>query len=342
MDAFLKPIDELSRLINTQAEILYRKIDNLPLNDLNLPAIPLSYYQNRHHERKFFSVQTAAEQLYRAIQMKGKPLGQLVVMEYGAGLGSLFLLAKMIGCKTVIYNDILDDMVVAAQIISKYLNISMDMFIAGDHKKTIEILNNHGIECDIILSRNVIEHIYDLDGFYAEMAHGQKNALIYFSTTANYHNPGMVVFHKREHKRMEVRYGAQRREIVRRYFPQASDAEVDLVNKATRGLAMEDLDQALNQYKLNKHLPDPWLHGTNTCDPDTGNWAEHFIPMSDYQKIIESKGYKLTILPAFWDTHYNSFIKNTFAKTMNIITRMLGNKGGLRTTAFIYIIAEKK
>jgi 2-polyprenyl-3-methyl-5-hydroxy-6-metoxy-1,4-benzoquinol methylase len=342
MDAFIKPVDELSRLINTQAEILYHKVDDLPLNDLNLPEVPLSYYQNRHHERKFFSVQTAAEQLYRAIRMKGKPLNELVVMEYGAGLGSLFLLAKMIGCKTVVYNDILDDMVVAAKIISDHLNIPIDIFIGGDHKKTIAELNAKDVECDIILSRNVIEHIYDLDDFYGDMARGQKQALIYFSTTANYNNPGMAVFHKRMHQRMELIYGASRREMVKKHFPHANDEELDKVNAATRGLAMEDLERAFQQYKQNKSLPNPDIHGTNTCDPENGNWAEHFISLSDYKKIIESKGYKFSVLPAFWDTHYGSFVKDLFGKTMNFITRLLGNKGGLRTTAFIYIIAEKK
>jgi hypothetical protein len=173
------------------------------------------------------------------------------------------------------------------------------------------------------------------------MSNGQKNALIYFSTTANHYNPGMVIFHKRMHQKMEVVYGAKRNDIVLKYFPELSVGEIDRISNATRGLAMEDLNKALNNYRLNKTLPDPDIHGTNTCDPENGNWAEHFIPISDYKKIIESKGYKLTVLPAFWDTHYSSFLKNIFGKTMNFITKILGPKGGLRTTAFIYIIAEK-
>jgi 2-polyprenyl-3-methyl-5-hydroxy-6-metoxy-1,4-benzoquinol methylase len=342
MDAFIKPVDKLSRLINEQAGILYKKISDLPLGDLNLPQVPLSYYQDRHHERKFFSVQTASEQLYRAILLKNKPVDQLVILEYGAGLGSLFLLAKMIGCKTVIYNDILEDMVIAANIVSKHLNIPIDFFIGGDHKETIKKLNEDKLECDIILSRNVIEHIYDLDDFYRDMAIGQKSALLYFSTTANFYNPAMVLFHKKLHKRKEEEHKLQRQEIIMKHFPEIGAHELENVTLATRGLAMNDFHEALVQYNNKQMLPDPNIHYTNTCDPGNGNWAEHLLPEEDYKKIIESKGYKLTILPAFWDTHYNSFLKNTFGKTMNFITRLLGPKGGLRTTAFIYIIAEKK
>jgi 2-polyprenyl-3-methyl-5-hydroxy-6-metoxy-1,4-benzoquinol methylase len=341
MDVFIKPVDDLSRLINEQAGILYNKILDLPLNNLNLPEVPLSYYQNRHHERKFFSVQTASEQLYRAIILKNKPVDQLVIMEYGAGLGSLFLLAKMIGCKIVVYNDILEDMVIAANIISKHLNIPIDLFIEGDHKETIQKLNENKLECDIILSRNVIEHIYNLDDFYCDMAGGQKKALLYFSTTANFYNPAMVLFHKKLHKRKEKEHRLQRCELIKRHFPEISKHELENVTRATRGLAMNDLHQALILYKNKQILPDPDIHYTNTCDPENGNWAEHLLPLSDYQKIIESKGYKLTVLPAFWDTHYSSFLKNIFGKTMNFITKILGPKGGLRTTAFIYIIAEK-
>jgi 2-polyprenyl-3-methyl-5-hydroxy-6-metoxy-1,4-benzoquinol methylase len=342
MDHFVKPVDSLSRLINEKAGLLYQKLWDLPLDEMNLPPYPLGYYKECHHKRKFFSVQTAAELLYRSIKLKGKEVKDLTIMDYGAGVGSLFLLAKMIGCKTVVYNDILDDMTEAARITSQFLNIPIDLFIANDHKGTIKELNEKGISCDIILSRNVIEHIYDLDDFYKEMAKGQPDAIIYFSTTANFQNPGMLWFHKRVHKRYELKYVPKRKEIIKEKIPAIAEAELAKAALATRGLAMYDLDEALEKYKQNGVLPDPDIHYTNTCDPENGLWGEHIIPVKEYRDIIESKGYKLTVLPAFWDTHYGNFFKNTVGKTMNFFTKILGTKGGLRTTAFIYIVAEKK
>jgi 2-polyprenyl-3-methyl-5-hydroxy-6-metoxy-1,4-benzoquinol methylase len=342
MDHFIKPVDSLSKLIDEKAGILYQKIADLPLAEMNLPANPLRYYREFHHQRMFFSVQTAAELLYRSIKLKGKQVEDLVIMDYGAGVGSLFLLAKMIGCKTVVYNDILDDMTEAARITSRFLNIPIDLFIANDHKGTIKTLKENGVSCDIILSRNVVEHIYDLDDFYKDMAEGQPDALIYFSTTANFQNPGMLWYHKRIHRQYELKYEPKRRTIIKEKVPAITDADLAKAASATRGLALNDLDEALGHYKQNGMLPDPDKHYTNTCDPENGLWAEHIIPVRDYKNIIESKGYKLTVLPAFWDTHYSSFVKNVFAKMMNSLTKILGPKGGLRITAFIYIIAEKK
>lgn len=342
MDKFLKQGDELALLIETQAQILYRKISELPINNMNLPEIPLEYYSGKHNDRKFFSVQTAAELLYRSIKLSKKTVSEIIVMDYGAGMGSLFLLAKMIGCKMVVYNDIIPDMTEGARIVADYLKIPIDVYITGDHKETIKVLQEKQINCDIVLSRNVVEHIYDLDDFYSDMAAGLPDALIYFSTTANFQNPAMLWFHKRVHRNAEVTYLPQRRKLIRKQLPDITDMEVEALAVATRGLAMYDFDEAMARYKNNKTVPDPFIHYTNTCDPENGLWAEHIIPVATYKKIIESKGYRLTVLPAFWDTHNKSGLKNVVGKVMNLAGTLLGDKAGLKTTAFIYIIAEKK
>lgn len=341
MDYFVKPVDELSRLIEEKARLLYQKISDLPVESLDLPPYPRSYYMGSHHKRRFFSVQTAAELLYRSVKLKGKPLGELCIMDYGAGVGSLFLLAAMIGCRKVIYNDILEDMVTSAHIICDYLEIPVDYFILGDHHTAVKELKGNNIQCDIILSRNVIEHIYDLDDFFRTMSEEQPGALLYNSTTANFHNPAMLLFHKRLHKKVEKMYFPQRKAIIKERFLQLSDKDADLVAEATRGLAMHDLDNALDAYRNNGILPDPSIHYSNTCDPGNGVWQEHIIPVKEYREILGKYGYRFTVLPAFWDTHYSSLVKRAVAKTLNILTRMLGQKGGLSTSPFIYIIAEK-
>jgi 2-polyprenyl-3-methyl-5-hydroxy-6-metoxy-1,4-benzoquinol methylase len=342
MDHFIKPVDELSRLIETQAQILYQKISDLPVMDLGLPEVPLSYYIGRHHERKFFSVQTAASLLYRSIKYKGKPVSELVIMDYGAGLGSLFLLAKMIGCKTVIYNDILEDMNVAARIISNYLSIPIDHFIAGGHETTLGDLKQHHIQCDIILSRNVVEHIYDLDAFYGDIAREQPNALIYFSTTANIKNPALVIFHKRVHAGIEPQFKALRSKIIKEKLKGIEAGQLEQLSTATRGLALQDLDKAIGRFAKDGTIPDPQQYGTNTCNPENGSWEENLLPLEAYEKIITSKGYKMEVLPAFWDTHNSSAVRNLAGRILNIVTGALGRKLGLISTPFIYIIAEKK
>jgi hypothetical protein len=337
MEHFIKPLDGLSELINAQAQLLYAKLSDLPIMELGLPEVPLNYYLGRHHERKFFSVQTAAELLYRSIKLKNKKPGELVIMDYGAGLGSLFLLAKMIGCKTVIYNDILEDMNTAARIISDYLEVPVDYFISGDHQATIHTLNNHNLQCDIILSRNVVEHIYDLDSFYADMAREQPDALLYFSTTANIRNPAMFLYHKKVHYAGEKEFRGVREQLIKERIKGITPGQLTLLADKTKGLALDDFENAIMDYRANGRLPDPGRHGSNTCHPETGSWAEHLLPFSAYKSIIEAQGYTLTIKPAFWDTHSDSSLKNIIGKTMNFAGRNFGTNIALATTAFIYI-----
>ncbi len=342
MEHFIKPVDGLSKLIDAQAQLLYAKLSDLPIMKLGLPEVPLKYYLGRHHERKFFSVQTAAELLYRSIKLKNKKPGELVILDYGAGLGSLFLLAKMIGCKTVIYNDILEDMSTAARIISDYLEVPVDHFITGDHQATIHTLNKHNLQCDIILSRNVVEHIYDLDSFYADMAGEQPHALLYFSTTANIRNPAMYLFHKKIHYTAEKEFRTAREQLIKERIKGITPGQLTLLTDKTKGLALDDFEKAIVGYQANGILPEPGKHGSNTCHPGTGSWAEHLLPFSVYKSIIEAQGYKLTIKPAFWDTHSDSRLKNIIGKTMNFVGHNFGTNIAFATTAFIYIIAEKK
>ena len=342
MDHFLQPVDELSALINRKAFILFKAMAKMPMEQLGLPAMPLKYYLEKHQQRRFFSVQTAAELLYRSINLKNKPVDELVVMDYGGGTGSLFLLAKMIGCKKVIYNDILEDMGLAARLISDHLCVDIDYFIIGDHDATLEALDREAVVCDIVLSRNVVEHIYDLNDFYGKMARYQPQAIIFFSTTANYRNPAMLWYHRWVHRKFEMKYKPKRAAIIRQRLSTISDMELDRLATATRGLAMYDLEAAVTAYVQHQILPNPNIHYSNTCDPENGLWAEHIIPPADYKRILNRQGYACAVHPAFWDTHYRNGIKNMFASSMNILTRTLGKKKGLRTAAFIYVIAQKK
>ncbi len=344
MNVFVEPKDELSTLINEQANVLYQRLLSLPVDTISMPDFAKNYYRDRHIDRLYFSVQTAAIMLCDGIRMTGKDWKDVVVMEYGAGMGSLYLLTSMIGCKAVIYDDIEPRMMEGARSVAAFLDIKIDHFICGDHQYAIEYMKQHQVQCDIILSRNVIEHIYDLDDFYGSMAAAQPQAILYFSTTANYYNPLMYAFHYYVHRKFEKLYLPQRGKIIKDIFPEISDADLSVLSKATRGLAMQDLEKAVIAFRDRKILPDPSRFYTNTCDPESGMWQENLLKKSDYKRIITSKGYTLIYRSAFWDTHYSGSFKNMAARGMNVITRLLGPDRGVYTSPFVYIIAvpEKK
>ncbi len=97
----MKPAGSLMK----KATELFGKLNDLDVTSLGMPEYCVYYYNASHSKRLFFSIETSAHLLYKAIKLSGKNISDLTVMDYGAGVGTLYLLAKYIGCKKVIYND---------------------------------------------------------------------------------------------------------------------------------------------------------------------------------------------------------------------------------------------
>ena len=340
-DRFLPQQDQLANLINGQASELHSKLISLPVEKLGLPDHCLFYFKTSHFNRLFFSIETSAHLLYRSITLQGKPVSGIVIMDYGAGVGTLYMLAKMIGCKTVIYNDFLEEWRLSAHKIAEALQINVDEYILGDIEDTLNVLGQKGLLCDIITSRNVIEHVYKLDHFYGSISRRQPQALIYSSTTANIYNPGSHIKHVLWHRRWEKEYFHQRLEIIKSSGLMRDEKDRQKLAKKTRGLAVDDLHHAIESCSTSKQFPDPARHYTNTCQPSTGVWAEHMITFDDYRRNIGTENYTVVFLPGFWDTHYSKGWKNIFSRLMNVLIRLMG-KTGVLFAPFIYVIAQPK
>ena len=183
MERFLPYEDDLANLINSAAEELYTRIKKIDAGELGMPEHCLAYFNSSHSKRLFFSTETSAHILYRSIRLTGKKPGELIIMDYGAGVGTLFLLAKMIGCKQVIYSDHLDDWRQSAELIATAINVHIDHYIVGDIGDCLDSLGKLNLKCDVITSRNVIEHIYKLSDFYSAIYSQQPKAIVFSSIT---------------------------------------------------------------------------------------------------------------------------------------------------------------
>ena len=339
MDNFISPKDHLSTSINIQAHKLYDLVKGIDVSSLEIPYYCMYYLEKSHLNRLFFSIQTSAHLLYRAITLRKQPVQDIVLMDYGAGVGTLFLLAKMIGVKKVIYNDHLEDWKNSAEAIAKACSIDIDEYIVGDIESTMELLKQKETSCEIITSRNVVEHIYKLDHFFDTVYRYNPRALVFSSTTANLYNPAAYIKHFLWHTKWEKEYFTIRKNIIKSSGITESGAK-QLARK-TRGLAAEDIQKAIKEYKSGQKFPDNKRLGSNTCDPSNGVWAEHLISFPEYRKLIGSEKYSIHFEPGFWDTHYSKSYKNMFAMVMNLIGKASSTTGFL-TAPFIYIIAEPK
>lgn len=337
MERFLPQQDELGDIINSQAKALYEQLQKIRVQDLTLKPHYLEYFKSSHYKRLFFSIESSAHLLYRSIKLRKKPVADIVIMDYGAGIGTLYILAKMIGCKKVIYNDLFEDWKYSAQQILHTLGITADEYIVGDIDRTLESLASMQIQCDIIASRNVIEHIYKPERFYAAIYQHQPGAIVYSSTTANYYNPATHIQHILMHIRYEKIFYQQRKEIIMKKTPSMSLADAERLAKKTRGLGSDDFYKVVENFKTITGLHPVKNLYTNTCDPYHGVWAEHLLTFAQYRKII-GEHYSIRFEQGFWDTHYSRPAKNIFGRIFNSIIRM--NKvPGIMLAPFIYVIA---
>lgn len=337
MNRFLKAEDELALNINEQSNLLFSKLKNLEVDSLGLPYHCLHYFKGSHFKRLFFSIETSAHLLYKAISLAGKPVREIVIMDYGAGVGTLYSLAKMIGCKMVLYNDHLAEWKLSAQLIGRAIGVEADRYIVGDVDECLQYLDANNISCSVIASRNVIEHVYKLDYFYSAIEKKQPQAIIYSSTTANWKNPITRLQHSQIHKFWEKKYRMMRREMIEKISPNISPQNLDQLADITRGKAGVDISDAVNTFLKTGRLPPATKHNGNTCHPETGVWAENLLPYMSYRKLIPPS-YSVTFIPGFWDTHYTRSWKNLIGMTLNPIIDANRNIG-LVLAPFIYVVA---
>ena len=340
---FIEPHDELARLINDKANELYQQLNVFDVNDTAIDDFGKHYF-NSHHagNRSFFSIQSSADIIYRSVKQTGKDIGSSSFIDYGAGLGTLFLLAGKMGFKKVYFNDYFPQWAGHAKIICDKLDIKIDDFISGDIDAVIEYGISNNISFDIVASRNVVEHIYNLQNFYCKLYESGLTSICYSTTTANYHNIAMRLKHYWYHKKVEKdHYRKQREEYIKELAPGIGPNDLLKLVNTTRGRAFDDFTGAVHLYLNRKKIPAVESLGTNTCDCRTGVWAEHLIRKQNYFDIINKAGFSSTYTAGFWDTHYKYPVVNLCTRLLNSIIKIAGPKG-YWLAPFVNVVAIKK
>ena len=107
---FLECKDPLATLINEKANKLYILLQNFDGTTLLIKDGLKDYFINHHlGKRLFFSLQNSAHIIYESIKKTGKQINEINFVDYGAGLGTLYLLGSLLNLKRIIYNDYLPD-----------------------------------------------------------------------------------------------------------------------------------------------------------------------------------------------------------------------------------------
>lgn len=284
-------------------------------------------------------------------------LEESVFVDYGGGTGIMSLLAKEMGFGTILYVDIYDISCNDAEIIAISAGGGADRYICGGVDELFDYVKDAGILVDIVTSYDVIEHIYDLNNFYAKMNMlNSKELCIVCASSANMYNPMIRKKRTTGHQKVEylVRryewgckerdsrqsYFGLRREIISKVAPQFPQDVVDLIAKNTRGLYKSDIEKCVNEYVEFgdfAYRPD---HPTNTCDPLTGNWNERLMYISVLKDIIEQNKFEFSILSGLYG--YSKCISKRYLKFLiNKLIVLLG-KNALFFSPYYIVKAQKK
>jgi hypothetical protein len=339
---FLKHKDEFAESINEAARELQKQLKMLDVDALEMDSFCKGYFKECHSERLIFSLECSASIIYNSVDISGKPLSENIFVDYGAGLGTLFMLAAKLPFKQVVYNDHLPEWCESAEVLCKALNLPIQSFVQGGIVQMINHLNGVGTKATIIASRNVVEHIYDLNEFYQAISGYAPECVVYSTTTANFQNPMMRLKHYFYHKKVERKwYKDQRQKLIKEQVPSIAEDKLQQAIEWTRGKAFHDWNIAIADIKNNRKPIKAGNLRSNTCDATNGVWAEHMLSRSEYRQIICSLGFEMQYLPGFWDTNYKNGSVNLFTKLFNRIILLMG-AAGVILSPFVIIIASRK
>lgn len=338
---YLHVRDDWSAQIAREAAQLEAQLQAIDVNQLPLDDHFRDYFRTHHlGKRVRYSLQNSAHILYDTVQLAARSPQELHFVDYGAGLGTLYLLAGKLGFKQVWYNDYLPEWAAAARVIAEAVGANVAYYVTGGIEQLIQQADATKAKLHIIASRNVIEHIYSLEDFYQRIAEHHRQAIVYSTTTANHHNPVMRWKHQRLHEFTERTYYLSRRaERIKTWWPAATSEQVQTLVPLTRGLNQPDFQHAVAHYQHTQQLPNvPSNLYTNTCDPDTGYWCERLLPERDHRALAEAAGFQFACTAGYWDTHYGNPALNVLGITLNSLRPLMGRHQKI-IVPFINLIA---
>jgi hypothetical protein len=333
------------KIVNEAASRLYYKLEGIDIATLDVSDYTKKYFGSLLNTLQS-NLQKYAYILVWSIANTEIPLNKLVFLDYGGGSGMLSLLAKECKIGTVIYNDIYDVSARDAQLIAKSIGNQADYYIPGDIDTVIEFLIDKSINCNAIANYDVIEHIYDIEEFLKKMALiSDSNLRVFFSSGANPYNPLIKRKLVKNHHRCELldreqvfgrkqrdpleSYSKIRTRVIKNLNQDLSDDQVAYLAGATRGLIEYDIKKAVDEYvtrgtvTLKQKYPQ---YPTNTCDPHTGNWAEHLMDIYQLRNVLESANFQAHI----WCGYYgdsNTVLKRLTARSLNLLIKVSGRYG---------------
>lgn len=265
-----------------------------------------------------------------------RDLSDLVLVDYGGGLGVMTLLARQLGVATVIYNDIYESSLRDAQSMANAVGLPAHHYVCGDIGNLVKFTQELPISCDAIVSYDVLEHIYDLTQYFLQVRLITRDILtLVMGTGANTHNPWIRRAETRKHLDSEYKdlpkkwgegmrdtqhsYLSVRADIIRAHAPDLKEEYVAQLARSTRGLVKPMIERCVDEFRRTgriAYLPD---HPTNTCCPHTGYWVERLTEASAYVRMLEQAGFRVRVSGGYYSD--KSIVRRLVNRTIETLGR---------------------
>jgi hypothetical protein len=286
----------------------------------------------------------------------GGDLGSAGIVDYGGGNGLLAMLAREAGFAVVVYTDIDKQSAADAQVLAEAVGLRADHYVVGDLDTVASFLRTASIDCQALCSYDVIEHVYDIDAFLRGMRSVSTGALrVVHGSGANASNPRLRRRLMSAQKQVESEdrrpewghkprdatsaYAKIRRDMIAAISKDLSPESVATLASRTRGMAQPDIEQAVRRFLAAGDLPAAPDHPTNTCDPYTGNWAEHLMDPYELARTLSSVGLQGRVVPGF----YNPYLgwKGVAAAALNLAIQA-ARKRSLAMSPYYVLVGDRR
>lgn len=259
---------------------------------LSVGALDLDAYNQRYVDRYRYHLRYnayLAQHLVDAAHLSQEP-EEVIDLGGGIGFNTTYLRLRFPSAR-ICYVDVDPESTKAAQMIHKALGMEGIEYFCGELS---ELGNRIGAR-SFICSRDVIEHIYDLEAFFQlskqAMANAHNTSAIHGSwfrhrEFARIHAEAELVGHPEGVKKSRDNrksYLSMRTRIIEEAYPDLNSTAIHALATSSRGLNFADIQRFVSSGVYPQALKSCLYD--NSCDPYTGNWAERCIRPRDYRAL---------------------------------------------------------
>ncbi|MEG1762127.1 MAG: hypothetical protein RR256_00775 [Bacteroidales bacterium] len=261
---------------------------------------------------------------------------QAYIVDYGGGCGFLSLYARaVVGIDSIIYVDMNENSVALTAQIFDYFSLNKPILILGDQKKLAHYCKENSIHLHYLVSTDVIEHIYNLDLFFADIQETFPNLSMVFSTGSNPYNSHIrkkleayMIEDELKGTDTSSAFLAQRKKYIETHFNLSSYETLQLAI-CTRGLIFPEVHAAVLKYQESTQFPLENSNAYECCDPNTGSWTERILPLKEYKNILKKHAFEVRFLRGYYAEERTLPLKSLFFKFLNFCIRCSGPLGFL-------------